>query len=94
MPQPDTTTTTSAKTEKRLMPLYRVLLHNDDVNSMEHVVNALQTVFGMNLTEAIGVMLEAHSTGVALCKIEPLEPAELHRDQLQTYSLTATLEPA
>ena len=29
----------------RLMPMYKVILHNDDVNSMHHVVRALQDVF-------------------------------------------------
>jgi ATP-dependent Clp protease adapter protein ClpS len=38
------------------------------------------------------IMLEAHRNGVALCTIEPLEQAELHRDQLISFSLIATIE--
>jgi hypothetical protein len=30
---------------------------------------------------------------VALCAVEPLELAELHRDQLSSFSLVATIEP-
>lgn len=76
-----------------LLPLFKVLLHNDDVNSMEHVVKVLMKVFRFNRARSEKIMLEAHRVGLALCTIEPLEQAELHRDQLQSFSLTATIEP-
>lgn len=82
---------TENKTRK--MPLYRVLVHNDDVNSMDHVVGTLMRIFAFELPEAVKIMQEAHETGVALCKVEAMETAELHRDQLQAASLTATIEP-
>ena len=75
------------------LPRYRVLLHNDDVNSMDHVVRTLQRVFKFEHAECERIMLEAHKNGVALCTIEPLEQAELHRDQLVSFSLIATIEP-
>jgi ATP-dependent Clp protease adaptor protein ClpS len=74
-------------------PLYRVLLHNDDTNAMDHVVRALMRVFRFDQSECERIMLEAHRNGVALCTIEPLEQAELHRDQLRSSSLIATIEP-
>ncbi len=82
-------------TERRveLMPRYRVLLHNDDVNSMDHVVRALGRVFKFGRPECERIMLEAHRNGVALCAIEPLEQAEFHRDQLISLSLISTIEP-
>jgi len=73
-------------------PLYKVLLHNDDRNSMDHVVNALMRVFKFERPLCERIMLEAHQRGVALCIVEPLEQAEFHRDQLQSFSLTATIE--
>ncbi len=88
-----TSPTEAASTKPRTMPLYRVLLHNDDVNSMDHVVFTLLLVFRFAPADAIRIMQEAHETGVALCRIEPLETAEFHRDQLQAASLTATIEP-
>ena len=75
------------------IPLYKVLLHNDDSNSMDHVVRALMKVFKFGREECERIMLEAHQNGVALCVIEPLEQAEHHRDQLQSFSLLATIEP-
>jgi ATP-dependent Clp protease adaptor protein ClpS len=75
------------------LPLYKVLLHNDDRNTMEHVVKALMHVFRFAKHVCEQIMMEAHVNGVALCAIEPLEQAELHRDQLLSFSLAATIEP-
>ena len=75
------------------IPFYKVLLHNDEVNTADHVVRSLLYVFKFALNECERIMLEAHNQGVALCSVEPLEQAELHRDQLESFSLTATIEP-
>ena len=76
-----------------LLPRYRVLLHNDDRNTMDHVVRSLMRVFGFPKDICERIMLEAHEKGVALCAVEPLEQAELHREQLISFSLVATIEP-
>lgn len=90
---PGTKTAPVIERETVIMPLYKVLLHNDDKNTMDHVVKALRQVFKFSEDECIRIMIEAHENGVALCTVEPLEPAELHRDQLISFSLTATIEP-
>jgi ATP-dependent Clp protease adaptor protein ClpS len=74
------------------IPLYRVLLHNDDRNSMDHVTRVLMRVFRFEPLECERIMLEAHQKGCGLCTIEPLEQAEHHRDQLISFSLIATIE--
>jgi ATP-dependent Clp protease adaptor protein ClpS len=88
-----TKTQTLAEEHTTLIPLYKVLLHNDDVNTMDHVVAALMRVFKFERERCERIMWEAHTKGTALCTVEPLEQAELHRDQLQSLSLTATIEP-
>jgi ATP-dependent Clp protease adaptor protein ClpS len=75
------------------VPLYKVLLHNDNRNTMEHVVKALMHVFRFSKPVCERIMMDAHLNGVALCTVEPFEQAELHRDQLQSFSLAATIEP-
>ncbi len=75
------------------VPLYKVLLHNDDHNTMEHVVRVLLRVFKFEEKRCEQLMLETHNHGVALCTVEPLEQAEHHRDQLRSFSLSATIEP-
>ncbi len=92
--QPDTLTSQDVEQLLRLLPRYRVLLHNDDVNSMDFVVHALlQTVQRLSVDEAIKIMLEAHLNGKALVVICPKETAEFYRAGLEGYGLTSTIEP-
>jgi ATP-dependent Clp protease adaptor protein ClpS len=75
------------------IPLYKVLLHNDDINTMDHVIRSLMTVFHFGHEQSEIIMLEAHRNGAAVCMVEPFEKAELHRDQLRSFSLISTIEP-
>jgi len=92
-PQTGTVKVEETDTKQRLMPRYKILLHNDDHNDMVHVIRSLIQVFRMEAQEAEQKMWEAHKTGVALCRIESREVAELRQEQLQACSLTATIEP-
>jgi len=75
-------------------PRYKVLLHNDPVNSMEYVVVTLrQVVPSLSEQDAIAVMLEAHNTGVGLVIVCDLEPAEFYCETLKAKGLTSTIEP-
>ena len=75
-------------------PRYKVLLHNDPVNSMEYVVTTLrQVVPSLSEQDAIAVMLEAHNTGVGLVIVCDLEPAEFYCETLKGKGLTSTIEP-
>ena len=78
-----------------ILPPYKVLLHNDDHNSMDHVVRSLlRSIPGLGTAGATRIMLEAHLSGVALVTTCPLELAELYRDRLESCGLTATIEKA
>lgn len=79
---------------RKVSPRYKVLLHNDPVNSMEYVVTTLrQVVPSLSEQDAIAVMLEAHNTGVGLVIVCDLEPAEFYCETLKAKGLTSTLEP-
>ncbi len=74
-------------------PLYKVLLHNDPVNSMEYVVQILrQVVPKLSEQDAISIMLQAHNTGIGLVIICDLEPAEFYSESLKSKGLTSTIE--
>ena len=74
------------------LPPYTVVLHNDDVNSMDHVVRALLvSVPELTVERAVEVMLTAHEHGRADVITCPLERAELYRDRLESHGLTATI---
>jgi ATP-dependent Clp protease adaptor protein ClpS len=75
------------------LPPYRVVLHNDDINDMAHVVRALvASVPELSAERAVEVMLEAHRFGQASVIECPYERAELYRDRLRSHSLIATIE--
>ena len=79
---------------RKKSPRYKVLLHNDPVNTMEYVVNTLrQVVPQLSEQDALAVMLEAHNTGVGLVIVCDLEPAEFYCETLNSKGLTSTIEP-
>ena len=81
------------ETARKLSPRYKVLLHNDPVNTMEYVVNTLRIVVPkLSEQDAIAVMLEAHNTGIGLVIICDLEPAEFYSETLNSKGLTSTIE--
>ncbi len=84
----------STSTVRKPAPRYRVLLHNDDYNSMEYVVQTLmKTVAGMTQPQAVNIMMEAHTNGIALVITCAFEPAEFYSETLKNHGLTSTIEP-
>ena len=78
---------------RRVLRPYKVVLHNDEHNSMEHVVESLRkAVPGMTLGKATAIMWEAHTAGKAVVISCPLELAELYQQRILSFGLTATIE--
>ena len=74
-------------------PRYKVLLHNDPINSMDYVVTALREVVPqLSEQDAIAVMLEAHNSGIGLVIVCDLEPAEFYSESLKAKGLVSTIE--
>jgi ATP-dependent Clp protease adaptor protein ClpS len=82
------------KKPPRPMPLWKVLLHNDDKNEFGFVIRTIMELTPLQLEDATLRTVEAHKTGVALLLTTHKERAELYRDQFQSKSLTVTIEPA
>ncbi|MEO0533632.1 MAG: ATP-dependent Clp protease adapter ClpS [Cyanobacteria bacterium P01_A01_bin.123] len=81
-------------TTRKLAPRYRVLLHNDEYNTMEHVVESLvQTVPSLTTPQAVDIMMQAHTAGTALVITCALEHAEFYCESLKSKGLTSTIEP-
>ena len=84
---------TKRKTKKP--PNFRVLLHNDDFNRREYVVQVLLKVIpGMTVDIAVNVMQEAHMHGKAVVIVAPQEDAEDYCEGLRNNGLVASIEPA
>jgi ATP-dependent Clp protease adaptor protein ClpS len=88
------TTTLPQPTKPRPLPMFRVILHNDDANDMHHVVETIVMLTPLNAEDAVQRMLEAHATGAALLLVTHKERAELYMEQFQSRRLTVTIEPA
>lgn len=70
----------------------QVILFNDDVNTFEHVIACLMSIFGHNLQLAADIALEAHEKGRAIAEVEPREQAEQHAAALKRQGLGASVE--
>jgi ATP-dependent Clp protease adaptor protein ClpS len=77
-----------------LLPVWKVLLHNDDKNDILFVVGTIIELTPLNKQEAELRTVEANDTGVALLLTTHKERAELYQDQFQTKGLTVSIEPA
>lgn len=87
-----------SKPKLKQPPLYRVVLINDDYTPMEFVVEVLESVFGMDRSNATRVMLEVHTKGKGLCGVYSFEIAETKVAQVtgiaqqQQHPLLCTME--
>ncbi|HEY9735552.1 MAG TPA: ATP-dependent Clp protease adapter ClpS [Trichocoleus sp.] len=91
---PVKTPESSTTTIRKPAPRYRVLLHNDDYNTMEYVVETLvKVVPSLTMPQAVDIMMQAHSAGVALVITCAQEHAEFYCEGLQSKGLSSTIEP-
>jgi ATP-dependent Clp protease adaptor protein ClpS len=80
-------------------PLYRVLIHNDEVTPMDFVVTVLRNIFKLSAPAAVEVMYTAHHTGLALVQVLPKAEAESRIAKAQFaagmegYPLKFSMEP-
>ncbi|MCC6579795.1 MAG: ATP-dependent Clp protease adaptor ClpS [Phycisphaeraceae bacterium] len=88
------TKTKPGKPTPKVLPPWKVLLHNDDVNSMEDVIQTIIMLTPLSEQDALKRTLEAHEQGIALLLTTHKERAELYQDQFTSRKLTVTIEPA
>ena len=77
-----------------MLPPWRVLLHNDDVNTIEDVVDTVATLTPLDQFAAVRAALEAHRRGLSLLLVTHKERAELYVEQFKSRCLKVTIEPA
>ncbi|MBI1793800.1 MAG: ATP-dependent Clp protease adaptor ClpS [Chloroflexi bacterium] len=80
-------------------PLYRVIIHNDDVTPMDFVIHVLLTIFFVPDPNASHIMYTAHLNGLAYVQTLPRPEARRRIGQahfaarLKSYPLQFTMEP-
>lgn len=87
------------ESETELEPLYKVIIHNDDVTPMDFVVHILKTIFFLGNDRASEIMLTAHINGSAYVQTLARSEAQKRIDKAHVesnnagYPLTFTMEP-
>src|SRR6202167_3391623 len=95
------------ETEQRnqLVPLYHVVLLDDDEHTYEYVIEMLSKIFLLPAQEAFRHAVEVDTTGRTIVITCERQQAEFGRDQIHAYgadprmprskgSMTAVVEPA
>ncbi|RIK29873.1 MAG: Clp protease ClpS [Anaerolineae bacterium] len=96
-PIPDIEIVEDSETE--LEPLYKVVIHNDNVTPMDFVVHILKTIFFLGNDRASEIMLTAHVSGSAYVQTLAKSEAEkrigkAHFESNNAgYPLQFTMEP-
>lgn len=85
----------------RLAPMYKVLLHNDDVTPFDFVERDVCVgIFHLDHSDAHRVTMEVHHAGIGLVGVFALEQAEWKCEQVRSlargrgFPLKVTIEPA
>lgn len=71
---------------------YKLLLWNDEVNSMEYVMECLIMICKLSVEESFKIMLEAHTKGKAVAKTGSYDEILSMKDALNKMNLEATME--
>lgn len=77
----------------RHLPRFRVILHNDDQNTRDHVIVSITRLTTLSHKEAVQRTSEAEASGCSLLLVTHQERAELYVEQFASLSLTVTCEP-
>lgn len=70
----------------------KVVIFNDEVNSMEHIAESLMKVCDKTEEEACVIMLEAHNFGKAICYTGSEEACEMVIEKLGSLNITVELQ--
>lgn len=71
---------------------WNVIVWNDPVTLMSHVVYVLRKLFGYDEPTATTLMLQVHNDGRAVVASGPREKSELDVHRLHAHGLQATLQ--
>ena len=104
MPQSTVSPETEATERQGSIPLYRVVLLDDDDHSYDYVIEMLQKIFYFTLEEAFRHAVEVDFSGRTVLITCALPEAEFARDQIHAYgpdpkiersagSMSAIIEP-
>ena len=86
------TTETPKKTPPKALKPWKVIVHNDDINTYEHVIVSFMQIVKMDPKVALEKTIEVDKQGLSIVAITHKEHAELLQEQLVSCRLTVTIE--
>lgn len=89
-----TPTRRPSKPKPGKLPPWKVVLHNDPVNTMQDVVLTIKMLTQLTEQAAVRRMLEAHTRGRSMLLTTHRERAELYKEQFASKGLIVTIGPA
>jgi ATP-dependent Clp protease adaptor protein ClpS len=98
-PAPEIDPNQARQQQTAFEPLYRVIIHNDDITPMDFVVLVLTGIFQLLLPDAVDVMYTAHNHGEAYVASLPKSEAQNRINKahfaagLESYPLHFSMEP-
>ena len=97
---PEVVEESEGKTKRAYLPMYRIIMWDDNVTTMEFVIRILITLMGKEYSAAEKLMYEIHLQGSATVATMPLEQAEFKVEQvhcaaaMEEFPFTCTIEQA
>lgn len=76
------------------LPPWKLILHNDDVNTAEFVVGKVQEITKLEENIAVRCVTEAHVQGKSLLLATHKEKAELFVEMFKSCKIEVTMEKA
>jgi len=98
-PAPGEVTEEETRKQTAYLPLYKVIMWDDNVTTTEFVIRMLVKIFSKDYHTAEKLMLEVHLSGAAHVDTLPLERAEFKTQQVHTaaawenYPFKCWIEP-
>ena len=97
---PDIVEESEGQTRKAYLPLYKIIMWDDNVTTMEFVIRVLVKLFSKDYSTAEKLMYEIHLKGAATVATMPLQQAEFKLEQIhcaaamEEFPFTCTIEKA
>lgn len=79
--------------DPKQLPPYKLLLHNDEVNTFDHVIRSVIRLTPIGENDATIKAIEAHESGVSLLLVTHRERAELYVEQFTSLKVNTSIEP-
>lgn len=76
----------SKRTKPRILPPYQVVVLNDDVHSVQYVLDTFRKILGYAVERCYQLTHDVHHKGRAVVWTGPKEVAELKMDQLKSVA--------